>query len=99
MLVTGCFIDAAIAADWGLINEAIPDGELDEAIARKTTEIMTKSPTAIRYGKSMFYRQRQMALGDAYAYASDVMARNRVEEDAAEGVEAFLEKRPARWRS
>ncbi|MFC7516371.1 enoyl-CoA hydratase [Herbaspirillum sp. GCM10030257] len=99
MLVTARFIDAATAADWGLINEAVPDGELDEAIARKTAEILTKSPTAIRYGKSMFYRQRQMALGDAYAYASDVMARNMMEEDAAEGVDAFLEKRPACWRS
>jgi enoyl-CoA hydratase/carnithine racemase len=99
MLITARFIDAATAADWGLINEAVPDGELDKAIERKTADILAKSPAAIRYGKSMFYRQRQMELAVAYAYAGDVMARNMMEEDAGEGIDAFLEKRPARWRS
>ncbi|MCT7297776.1 enoyl-CoA hydratase [Ralstonia sp. CHL-2022] len=99
MLVTGRFIDAATAADWGLINEAVPAEELDAAVARKVADIVSKSPTAIRYGKAMFYRQRQMPLADAYAYAGDVMARNMMEEDAGEGIDAFLEKRPARWRS
>lgn len=99
MLVTGRFIDAATAADWGLVNEAVPDAELDNAVARKVAEILSKSPAAIRYGKAMFYRQRQMALADAYAYAGDVMARNMMEEDAAEGIDAFLQKRPARWKA
>ncbi len=99
MLVTGRFIDAATAADWGLINEAVPDVALDDAVARKVAEIVSKSPAAIRYGKAMFYRQRQMPLADAYAYAGDVMARNMMEEDAAEGIDAFLQKRPARWKS
>jgi enoyl-CoA hydratase/carnithine racemase len=42
----------------------------------------------------MFYRQRLMELGDAYAFAGDVMARNMMEEDAGEGIDAFLQKRP-----
>lgn len=99
MLMTGRFIDAATAADWGLINEAVPDGELDAAVQRKTAEILAKSPAAVRYGKAMFYQQRQMALGDAYAYAGDVMARNMMESDAGEGIDAFLEKRQPHWRS
>lgn len=97
MLVTGRFIDAITAADWGLINQAVPDEELDAAVASKIGEILAKSPTAVRYGKVMFYRQKQMALTDAYAYAGDVMARNMMEEDAGEGVDAFLEKRQPRW--
>lgn len=99
MLVTGRFIDAATAADWGLINEAVPEGELDEAIARKTAQICAKSRAAVRYGKAMFYQQRQMALADAYAYAGDVMARNMMEEDTCEGIDAFFAKRPPQWRS
>lgn len=98
MLVTGRFIDAATACDWGLINEAVSEGDLDAAVARKTAAILAKSPKAVRYGKAMFSQQRQMALSDAYVYASDVMARNMMEEDALEGVSAFLEKRqPRRW--
>jgi enoyl-CoA hydratase/carnithine racemase len=99
MLVTGRFVDAATAADWGLINEAVADDALDAAIEHKTAEILAKSPAAVRYGKDMFYRQRQMALADAYAYAGDVMARNMMEEDAGEGIDAFLEKRPPKWAS
>ncbi|MDM0115002.1 enoyl-CoA hydratase [Variovorax sp. J22R133] len=99
MLFTGRFIDAATAADWGLINEAVREDELDAAIARKTDAILAKSRAAVRYGKAMFYRQRQMALGNAYEYASDVMARNMMEEDAGEGIDAFLGKRQPQWRS
>jgi enoyl-CoA hydratase/carnithine racemase len=97
MLTTARFIDPDTAADWGLINEAVPDDELDHAVARKAAEIVRKSPAAIRHGKAMFYRQRQMALGDAYDFAGDVMARNMMEPDAGEGIDAFLGKRPARW--
>lgn len=76
----------------------MPGAGLDDALARKTAEILSKSPAAVRHGKAMFYRQRQMALNDAYAYAGDAMARNMMEEDAGEGIDAFLEKRPARWK-
>ncbi|KFG94468.1 enoyl-CoA hydratase [Burkholderia paludis] len=99
MLVTGRFIDAATAAAWGLVNEAVPEDALDAAVARKVAEIVAKSPAAVRYGKQMFYRQRELGLDEAYAYAGDVMARNMMEEDAGEGIDAFLEKRTPTWRS
>ncbi len=97
MLVTGRFIDAAMAAEWGLINEAVEDGELDAAVERLTGAILAKSAAAIRYGKGMFYQQLQMELGDAYAYAGEVMALNMMEADAAEGIDAFIEKRKPSW--
>ena len=99
MLVTGRFIDAATAADWGLINAAVPDEALDEQVALLAQSIMDKSPAAVRHGKAMFYRQRQMALAEAYAYAGEVMAKNMMEEDADEGITAFLEKRSPNWRA
>lgn len=99
MLVTGRFIDARTAADWGLINEAVPEAELDAAVARKCGEILGKSPVAVRYGKAMFYRQQEMRLDEAYEFAGDIMAHNMMEEDAEEGIAAFLSKRQPRWRS
>jgi acyl-CoA hydrolase/enoyl-CoA hydratase/carnithine racemase len=99
MLVTGRFIDAATAVDWGLINEAVPETELDAAIGRKTSAIVSKSPAAIRYGKAMFYQQQSMALSGAYEYAGGIMARNMMEDDASEGIDAFIGKRPPVWAS
>ncbi|WP_313621618.1 enoyl-CoA hydratase [Achromobacter sp.] len=99
MLMTARFIDAAQAADWGLINDAVPEAALDARVQSLADDILAKSPTAVRYGKRMFYKQRQMALADAYDYAGDVMARNMMEADACEGIDAFLQKRPARWGS
>lgn len=99
MLVTGRFIDAGTAADWGLVNAAVADEALDDEVVRLAQSIMDKSPAAVRHGKAMFYRQRQMALAEAYAYAGEVMAKNMMEEDASEGVAAFLEKRSPNWRA
>ena len=56
-----------------------------------------KSLAAIRYGKAMFYRQRQIRLADACARAGDVMA--HLEQDADEGIAAFVGKRQATWTS
>jgi enoyl-CoA hydratase/carnithine racemase len=99
MLVTGRFIDARTAADWGLINEAVPEAELDASVSRKADEIAAKSPAALRHGKSLLYRQQALPLAEAYDLAGEVMARNMLEPDAAEGIDAFLEKRPPRWTS
>jgi len=98
MLLTARFIDATTAMDWGLVNDAVPEAQLDERVNRLLEDILSKSPTAIRYGKQMFYKQKQMALADAYDFAGDVMARNMMEEDASEGIDAFLEKRVAIWK-
>lgn len=99
MLITGRFIDAHTAVQWGLINEAVTPEQLNEAVAQKVAAIISKSPTSIRYGKAMFYKQQKMELSQAYEYAAEVMAQNMMEEDAAEGVDAFIEKRPAVWKS
>lgn len=99
MLVTGNFINAATALDWGLINEVAPDAALDAAVADKAAAILAKSPAAIRYGKEMFSRQRQLPLAEAYTYAADVMARNMMEAETCAGIDAFLDKRPPAGRA
>ncbi len=99
LLVTGRFIDAPTACAWGLINESVPPDELDAAIDRKVCEIRAKSPAAIRHGKAMFYRQLAMPLPEAYEFAGEVMARNMLEDDVAEGIDAFLERRTPVWTS
>jgi enoyl-CoA hydratase/carnithine racemase len=77
----------------------VPEAGLDAAIAAKVALIAAKSPAAIRHGKALFYRQNALPLDQAYACAGDVMARNMMEPDAGEGIDAFLAKRPPVWRS
>lgn len=98
MLVSGDFIDADTALDWGLVSEVCEPDELEAAIEQQVATILSKSPAAVRYGKAMFHAQRQMTLADAYDYAGSVMADNMMHADAQEGVDAFLNKRKPTWQ-
>jgi enoyl-CoA hydratase/carnithine racemase len=98
MLVTGDFIDALAARERGLVNRVVAVDELDAEVARLAGAIVAKSPVAVRAGKAAFYRQLELGAADAYALASQVMAENMMAEDAAEGIDAFIQKRAPSWR-
>jgi enoyl-CoA hydratase/carnithine racemase len=97
MLLTGDLIDAARAQAIGLVNRVLPDAELDEAVAALAGRIAAKSPLTLAIGKEAFYRQAEMDLDQAYAYAAEVMTRNMLARDAEEGIDAFLGRRPPVW--
>jgi enoyl-CoA hydratase/carnithine racemase len=97
MLLTGELIDAPRAYALGLVNRVVPEAELDAAVATLAGQIVAKSPLTLAIGKEAFYRQAEMGLDDAYAFASEVMTRNMLARDAAEGIDAFLTKRPPVW--
>ncbi|HEX6795502.1 MAG TPA: enoyl-CoA hydratase [Casimicrobiaceae bacterium] len=97
MLVTGDPIDATTALEWGLVNRVVPASELDAAVAYFTERIVARSASVMALGKRAFYAQIDRTLGDAYTYTSEVMTCNLADPDSAEGMDAFLAKRPARW--
>jgi enoyl-CoA hydratase/carnithine racemase len=98
MLLTGEPIDASTALAWGLVNRVAPAADLDAAIAELTGIMRSKSPTIVALGKRAFYEQIERGLPDAYALTGEVMACNLLEPDAAEGIDAFVTKRPPHWR-
>lgn len=98
MLVTGEFINAKTAEDWGLINRAVPADALDAEVARITDNLRGKSPVPIQMGKALFQRQLELDLADAYVDAGETMAQNMMTLDAVEGIDAFIEKRDPEWR-
>ena len=98
MLLTGEPIDAQTALAWGLVNRVVPAAELDTAVQTFIDVIVARSTAAIALGKQAFYRQIDRSIDAAYEIASETMARSLLLEDAAEGMEAFLQKRPARWQ-
>ncbi|MBS0561729.1 MAG: enoyl-CoA hydratase [Proteobacteria bacterium] len=97
MLLTGEMLDAAQARAAGLVNRVVPEAGLRDAAAALAGQIASKSPLTVAIGKEAFYRQAEMPLADAYAYAAEVMTRNMMARDAAEGIDAFIEKRTPVW--
>ena len=97
MLLTGDMVDAPRARELGLVNRVVPDAALDEAVLDLARTIASKSPLTLAIGKEAFYRQAEMPLEDAYAYASGAMTRNMLARDASEGIDAFLGKRAPVW--
>ena len=99
MLLTGEFISAQRAAEEGLVNRVVAADRLDEEIARIAGLICAKSRNAIQAGKQMYYQQLEMGVEEAYHFAGEVMACNMMHEDAAEGIDAFMQKRKPVWKS
>jgi len=97
MLLTGELVDAVRAWELGLVNRVVPEAGLDAAVAALAGQIAAKSPLTVAIGKEAFYRQAEMPLEEAYAYAAEVMTRNMMAADAEEGIDAFLAKRAPVW--
>jgi enoyl-CoA hydratase/carnithine racemase len=98
MLLTGEPVSAERAREIGLVNRVVAPEALDAEVAALVRLITSKSPAAISSGKAVFYRQLEMSLGEAYAVAGNVIACDFFSEDGKEGVDAFLGKRPPRWK-
>jgi enoyl-CoA hydratase/carnithine racemase len=98
MAMTGDAIDAATAADWGLINRAVPPDQLEAATLDLISRATRGSTESKAMGKQGYYRQMELAQPQAYALASEIMAAGALTADGQEGIAAFLEKRPAQYR-
>ena len=99
MLLTGDMIDAATALTWGLVNRVAPSDSLDDVVEGLVQHIVKRSGATIALGKRAFYAQVDAPLAVAYGSAGDAMVNNLKLDDAAEGVQAFLTKRPPTWRN
>ena len=97
MALSGDEIDAATAADWGLVNQVVPDDELDGAVTELVRRVTRGSRASKALGKQTLYAQMDLTMDEAYDIAIDVMARNAATGDGAEGIAAFAEKRPPRF--
>jgi enoyl-CoA hydratase/carnithine racemase len=97
MLATGDAIDAPTALAWGLVNRVVPDAD----VAAETRTLLSRatrgSASAKALGKQSFYKQVDLELPAAYAYATEVMAAASQTIDAQENLRAFLEKRSPRF--
>lgn len=93
LLLTGDPIDAATAADWGLVNRVVPPDALEAASWELLERATRGSAFSKGLGKQSYYAQIDLDQPKAYDYASEVMASASQHPDAQEGMRAFLEKR------
>jgi len=97
LLLTGEPIDAATAAEWGLVNRVVPADQLDAAVQDLVDAVARSSPLTVGIGKEAFYRQIELDEHGAYELTKAVMTSNSLAGDAQEGICAFLDKRPPTW--
>ena len=97
MLLTGDMINAKKAKEIGLINDYFQTEELTKETMVLANKIASKSSSTVSVGKGAFYTQSELDLYAAYEYTSQVMVKNILQEDAKEGIDAFLEKRSPKW--
>lgn len=97
MLLLGREIDGRLAAEWGLIHAAVPDGDLERATEQLVTELASAATIALGLTKWLMHRSLDVDLGDALsneAFALELAARSK---DFKEGLAAFTQKRPPRY--
>jgi enoyl-CoA hydratase/carnithine racemase len=97
MLLTGEMVPARTAAEWGLINDAVPAAELQAATRKLAAKVAEASSLVVAIGKQAYYTQIDLDQPKAYAYAKEVMSMNALAADAQEGIGAFLGKRKPCW--
>lgn len=99
LVFTGRIFSGKEAAEWGLANEAHPEGELRQAIQRSVDYLLKLSPAALAVAKKAFYAWDSMHLDKGLARAEKIYLEELMQtEDMKEGIAAWMEKRKPAWK-
>jgi methylglutaconyl-CoA hydratase len=97
LFLTGERFSAQRAADLGLIHRAVPAAELDAAVEEVAGMIHLGGPNAIREAKQLVRRIPELSMDDGFRYTTKKIGELFASAEAAEGMQAFVEKRKPRW--
>jgi enoyl-CoA hydratase/carnithine racemase len=98
LMLTGRVVDAAEGLRLGFVTRVVPHADLDDAVSELAATLAAKSPAVMKLGRDAFYAVWDMAAPDALAHLHAMLSLTAQTDDAAEGIAAFLEKRPPRWQ-
>ena len=98
MMLVGRRFDAVEAEQLGLINRVVTASDLDTAVDEMVVRLAAQSPSAIALGKQAFYAVEDMDIDTAFDHLHNGLTAIATTEDAAEGIAAFNEKRPPKWK-
>lgn len=97
MALTGDPIEAATAVTWGLLNRAVPEGDLDDAVADLLGRATRGSRMSKAMGKQTLSAQMDLGVREAYDLATEVMAASSQTADGQESMASFVERRAAKY--
>jgi enoyl-CoA hydratase len=97
MALTGAVLSAEEALAAGLVSAVLPAGALPAEAERLAAVIAARGPIAVRYAKEALQRGPDMTLAQALRLETDLTVILQTTADRAEGVAAFIEKRPPRF--
>jgi len=97
LLCTGDLIDAYEAEKIGIINKAVPPGNLEKEVMNLAEKIRSKSAASLSLGLDACYTATDMEYQKALSYLNEKVTFLATTRDANEGLKAFLEKRKPQW--
>jgi len=97
LFLSGERITAERAVEVGLVNRAVPRDDLDAAVADVVGKLAQGGPTALAAAKRLLRDVPDLPRDEAFAVTQQLSAELFASDEAAEGMAAFREKRPARW--
>lgn len=98
MILSGEMIDAPTALQFGLVAEVVPAAQTVERALDLAATIAEKSPIALRLVKEAVLKAFELPLAEGLAFERETVGRAMASEDRREGMAAFLEKRPPRFK-
>jgi len=97
LFLSGARFGAGRARDLGLVHEVVPEAELDAAIERRITDLLTSGPKAVAAAKALIRDVAGESPKDVIGLTTSRIAAQRVSPEGQEGMRAFLQKRKPDW--
>jgi methylglutaconyl-CoA hydratase len=97
LFLSGARFGAGRARDLGLVHEVVPEAELDSAIERRITDLLTSGPKAVAAAKALIRDVAGESPKDVIGLTTSRIAAQRVSPEGQEGMRAFLQKRKPDW--
>lgn len=98
LMLTGRRLDATEAERIGLVNRVVPVADLDREVDELAATLAAKSPAVMKLGRDSFYTVVDMAARESLAHLHAQLTLTTLTEDSKEGLAAFAERRPPRWK-
>lgn len=98
LMLTGRLVDAAEGHRLGFVSRVVSPDHLQGTVEELAATLASHSPAVTKLGRDAFYAVLDMNASQALAHMHAMLTLTNQTDDAAEGMAAFLGKRPPQWQ-